>query len=318
MLNVNDDEFLWSQKYRPKSLDDCVLPPDMRAELKGFVGKGDVINLLMYGAAGVGKTSVAKALMNDLNADFIFINCSKDRNIDTLRNQISEYASSISFGGGRKFVILDEADGLSTITQPALKAFMEEVSSNCGFILTANHVNKIIPPLRSRCLEMPFVFNKDDRMGLMKGSIIRILEILKNEKIPVDTEAKQIVAALVKRGYPDIRNILNLLQRYTVSGKLDTGILTKYSEMQISSLLDFMKAKNFKEVRTWVGENSDMDISTLIGELYRDLSPKLMPQTTPAMILILNKYDYQAAFVSNRELNIMAMLTELMSEVSFL
>ncbi len=318
MINFNNDEFLWSQRYRPKTLDDCVLPSDLKSELRGFVGKGDVVNLLMYGPAGVGKTSVAKALMNELDADYIFINCSKDRNIDTLRNQIAEYASSVSFGGGRKFVILDEADGLNPITQPALKAFMEEVSSNCGFILTANHINKIIPPLRSRCLELPFIFNKDDKHALMKGSIIRILEILKNENIPIDLEAKQVVAALVKRGYPDIRNILNLLQRYTVSGKLDTGILTKYSEMQISTLIDFLKTKNFKEVRAWVSENSDMDIATLVSELDRELSPKLMPQSTPAMILVLNKYDYQAAFVSNRELNIMAMMTELMAEVAFL
>lgn len=317
-MYVNNDEFLWSQKYRPNTLDDCILPPDLRAELKGFVGKGDVINLLMYGTAGVGKTTVAKALMNDLNADYIFINCSKDRNIDTLRNQISEYASSISFGGGRKFVILDEADGLNTITQPALKAFMEEVSSNCGFILTANHVNKIIPPLRSRCLEMPFIFNADDKVALMRGAIIRIRDVLKNEKIPVDAETMQIIAALVKRGYPDIRNILNLLQRYTVSGKLDTGILSKYSDMQVSTLIESLKEKKFKDVRAWVGENSDMDISTLVSELFRELSPKLMPQSTPAMVLILNKYDYQGAFVSNRELNIMAMLTELMAEVSFL
>ncbi|CAB5221494.1 HolB ATPase involved in DNA replication [uncultured Caudovirales phage] len=309
------DEFLWVEKYRPKTIEDCVLPDELKSTFQKFVEKGEIPNLLLTGSAGVGKTTVARAMLDQIGADYIVINGSMNGNIDTLRNDILQFASSVSFGGGRKYVILDEADYLNAnSTQPALRNFMEEFSRNCGFILTCNFRNRIIEPLHSRCSVVEFKISKADLPRLAAQFFKRVLGILDGNGVKYD---KAVVAELIQRHLPDWRRVLNELQRYSVNGTIDTGIFVNLSEDNFKSLVELVKAKNFRDMRKWVGENSDMDSTELFRKFYDSAYTYVKKDSIPDLVLFISRYQYQAAFVADHEINLAAFLTEIMTNVEF-
>jgi len=309
------EDLLWVEKYRPKKISDVVLPKELKSTFEEFVSKDFIPNLLLTGRAGTGKTTVARAMLDELGHDYIIINGSLNGNIDTLRNDIKSFASAMSFTGGRKYVILDEADYLNpNSTQPALRNFMEEYSKNCGFILTCNFKNKIIEPLHSRCSVIEFKIQKDDKPKLAAQFYRRVIEILLNEKIEHDNKT---VAAVIEKHFPDFRRTLNELQRYSVTGKIDTGILSNHKEESLKEVLEYLRSKNFTNVRKWVGENSDIDTSTFFRSLYDVASEYLKPSSIPQLVLLLAEYQYKAAFVADHEINLTACLTEIMVECEF-
>jgi DNA polymerase III delta prime subunit len=313
-MNVRD-HFLWVEKYRPKTIDKTILPANLKAVFQQFVDQKNVPNLLLCGKAGVGKTTVARAMLEELGCDYIIINGSMNGNIDTLRVEIKNFASTVSFAGGRKYVILDEADYLNpNSTQPALRNFMEEFSKNCGFILTCNFKNKIIDPLQSRCSVVDFTIPKEERTAMAGGFFKLVCNILETEGVKFDPKA---VAEVVKKHFPDWRRVLNELQRYSATGKIDSGILTDIKQVSIKSLVKDMKDKNFTSVRKWVGENSDIDTSSFFRDLYDTSSEFLETKSIPQLVLILADYQYKAAFVADQEINIAACLTEIMVECTF-
>lgn len=309
------EEFIWTQKYRPRTVADTILPKDLKATFQKFVDDKNVPNLILSGRAGVGKTTVARAMLDELGADYIIINGSMNGNIDTLRVDIQNFASTVSFSGGRKYVILDEADYLNAnSTQPALRNFMEEFSKNCGFILTCNFINRIIEPLHSRCSVVNFNINAADRPKLAAQFFKRTLSILAAEHVEYEEAA---VAELINTYFPDWRRVLNELQRYSVTGRIDSGILRNKSSESISELINHLKNKKFSEVRKWVGENSDIDSATLYRALYDTLPTKVNSSSSVAnAIIILAEYEYKEAFVANPEINRMAALVTLMAEIS--
>jgi len=309
------EDFLWVEKYRPKTVDECILPDTLKKTFQEFVNQKNVPNLLLSGPAGCGKTTIAKAMLEELGCDYIVINGSMNGNIDVLRNEIRNYASAVSFTGGRKYVILDEADYLNAnSTQPALRNFMEEYSANCGFIMTCNFKNRIIDPLQSRCSVVDFKIKKADLPSLAGQFLKRACGILENEGVPFD---KKVVAAVITSHYPDWRRVLNELQRYSVTGAIDEGILANFSQEAFKALVSFMKAGDFPAVRKWVGENSDIDSDVLFKSLYDAAYELMTPSSIPDLILILAKYQYQAAFVANPEINLAAAFLEIMSTCSF-
>ena len=311
-------EYLWVEKYRPKTIEDCILPENLKKTFQEFVNQKNVPNLLLSGPAGCGKTTVAKAMLEELGCDYIVINSSLNAGIDTLRNEIKNYASAISFAGGRKYVILDEADYLSAAgnspVQPALRNFMEEYSGNCGFILTCNFKNRIIEPLQSRCSVIDFKIKKSDLPNLAAQFLKRACNILEKEDIRYD---KKVVASVITSHYPDWRRVLNELQRYSVTGNIDEGILVNFSQESFKTLVELLKDKDFVNVRKWVGENSDSDIDVLFKNLYDYASELLTPGSVPELIMILAKYQYQAAFVANKEINMAAAFLEIMASCQF-
>jgi replication factor C small subunit len=309
------EEFLWVEKYRPHQVKDTVLPPSLQATFQKFVDDGSIPNLLLSGRAGVGKTTIARAMLDELGCDYIIINGSMHGNIDTLRTDILNFASTVSFSGGRKYVILDEADYLNpNSTQPALRNFMEEYSKNCGFILTCNFKNKLIDPLISRCSVVEFTIPKEDRPKLAVKFYKRVQDILKKENVEFEPQA---VAGVIEKHFPDWRRVLNELQRYAATGKIDVGILANLQEDSFKQLTGFLKNKEFSNVRKWVGENADIDTSTFFRKFY-DSSYELMDSPSVAqLVLILSKYQYQAAFVVDHEINLAACLTEIMVECTF-
>jgi DNA polymerase III delta prime subunit len=311
---MSKDDLVWVEKFRPQKIDDCILPIDIKKKLKSFARKSKAMpHILMAGTAGVGKTSAAKALMNEIDADYIIINASKERNIDTLRVKIQEYASTVSFGEGRKFVILDEADGLTKLTQDALRNFMEEFAANCGFILTCNHENKITEALKSRCTVIHFTVKKSDTKELVLQALKRFEEILTIEQVTFD---KKVLLHHIMNFYPDLRKALNELQAYSnINETIDTGILSISTGKEIDDLLGFLKTKDFSSMRKWVAEN-DVNMENLVESLFRKGSKEFDKEKIPYLVLILSKYDYQNAFVSNKEINIVAMLTEIMGDVA--
>lgn len=309
------EDFLWVEAYRPKTIEDCILPDNLKKTFQEFVNQKNVPNLLLSGPAGCGKTTVAKAMLEELGCDYIVINGSMNGNIDTLRNEIKNYASAVSFYGGRKYVILDEADYLNAnSTQPALRNFMEEYSSNCGFIMTCNFKNRIIDPLQSRCSVIDFKIKKSDLPSLATQFLRRACSILDKEEVQYD---KKVVAALIIQHNPDWRRVLNELQRYSVTGKIDEGILANFSEESFKTLIGHMKAADFPAVRKWVAENSDIDTDVLFKSLYDSAYEVMVPASIPDLILILAKYQYQAAFVANPEINLAAAMLEIMSVCTF-
>jgi replication factor C small subunit len=310
------NEFLWVEKYRPKNINDTILPEGLKETFSSFVEQGNIPNLLLTGSAGVGKTTVARAMLEQIGADYIVINGSMNGNIDTLRNDIQQFASSMSFTGGRKYVILDEADYLNAnSTQPALRNFMEEFSRNCGFILTCNFKNRIIEPLHSRCSVVEFKISKEDLPKLAVQFFKRVVNILTTEKVEYD---KAVVAELINRHIPDWRRVLNELQRYSVNGKIDSGIFVNLQDENLKTLIGYIKAKNFSEMRKWVGENSDTDSAQLFRKFYDQAYNYIKPASIPELVVLIAKYQYQAAFVADPEINTAAFLTEIMVSLEFL
>ena len=308
-----NEDFLWVEKYRPRTVADTILPAQLKSTFQQFVDQKNIPNLLLTGRAGVGKTTIAKAMLNELGADYITINSSMNGNIDTLRVEIANFASSISFSGGRKYVILDEADYLNpNSTQPALRNFMEEFSNNCGFILTCNFKNRIIEPLHSRCSVVEFNIAKADKPKMASQFFKRTCDILDKEGVSYDQQA---IAEVIQLHFPDWRRVLNELQRYSATGRIDSGILKNSNTDNIGVLIDAMKARNFTEVRKWVAENTDMDSSVLYRTLYDILPIKLKSTTSIAgAIIVLAEYQYKEAFVANTEINRVAALATLMAE----
>ena len=308
------DEFLWVEKYRPQTIDDCILPENIKKTFTDFLTKGEVPNLLLAGPAGCGKTTVAKALCKQLGVDVYVINGSDEgRFLDTVRNTAKNFASTVSLSSSarHKVIIIDEADNTTNDVQLLLRAFTEEFSGNCRFIFTCNYKNKIIEPLHSRCAVVEFSTNSKSKPQLAAQFFKRIQDILGKEGVEYDTK---VLVELINKHFPDWRRVLNELQRYSVGGKIDSGILASFSDVSIKSLLENLKAKNFTEVRKWVASNLDNDSDIILRRIYDSLYECLGSSSIPAAVLIIAKYQYQIAFVADQEINLLAALTEIMVE----
>lgn len=312
-MEIRDEQFLWVEKYRPRTLDDCILPEDQKRIFNDMVEKGEIQNMLLCGTAGVGKTTVARALCEQLETDYIVINGSEESGIDVLRTKIKQFASTVSFTGKTKVVILDEADYLNpNSTQPALRAFIEEFSANCRFIFTCNFKNRIIAPLHSRCAVIEFKITKEDKPKIAAKFFNRVKFILQNEQITSDLK---VVAKVIEKHFPDYRRILNELQRYSVSGKIDEGILVNLSEDNMNILRNALKDKDWKAMRTWVTNNLDNDPPSIIRKIYDTMVSDVVQ--VPQLVLLLADYQYKSAFVADQEINLVACLTEVMASVEF-
>jgi len=309
------EQFLWVEKYRPSQIEDTILPDELKKTFQQFVDQKNIPNLILSGSAGVGKTTVARAMLEELGCDYIVINGSLNGDIDTLRYEIQGFASSVSFTGGRKYVILDEADYLTSKTQPALRNFMEEYAKNCGFILTCNYKNKIIEPLHSRCSVIDFKIGKKDVPKLATQFFKRVIKILDDESVKYD---KASVAEVVQLYYPDSRKILNELQRYAATGEINSGILASVKGVDFSELADLMKKKNFTEMRKWVGMNVDFSAHDLFRKFYDEAYKLVTPESVPPLVVLIGKYQYQASFVADHEINFMAFLVEMLVECDML
>ena len=308
-------DFLWVEEYRPKTIDDCILPQSLKTLFTSFIEKGELSNLLFSGTAGIGKTTVAKALCQQLNCDWIMINGSEEGGIDVLRNKIKNFASTVSLSGGKKVVILDEADYLNPqSTQPALRGFIEEFHKNCRFILTCNFKNRIIEPLHSRFSNIEFKIANKDKPKLASKLFERATYILKEQN--VDFEEK-VLAELIKKHFPDFRKLINELQRYSVAGTIDAGILVNFSDENLKTLVSHLKGKEFGDMRKWVVNNIDNDPVKIFRKIYDSMYENLQPETIPHAVLIIADYQYKSAFVADQEINLVACLTELMSQVKF-
>ena len=312
-----NDEFLWVEKYRPKKIEDCILPESTKKTFLDFLEKGEVPNLLLAGPAGCGKTTVAKALCNELGADFYVINGSDEgRFLDTVRNNAKNFASTLSLSSSakHKVIIIDEADNTTPDVQLLLRASIEEFSRNCRFIFTCNYKNKIIEPLHSRCAVVEFSVNAKHKPQLQAEFFKRLNGILDTERIQSDTK---VLVELINKHFPDWRRILNECQRYSAGGKIDSGILAHFSDVKINDLIKHLKEKNFTEVRQWVVSNLDNDPGTILRRVYDSLYDSVDPPSIPAAVLIIAKYQYQIAFVADQEINLLAALTEIMVECEF-
>ena len=309
-------EFLFVEKYRPQTIDETILPKGVKKSFKEFVQNKEIPNLLLCGTAGTGKTTIAKAMCNELGADFIVINGSDEgRLIDTLRTKIKNFASTVSLSGGPKVVILDEADYISAESvQPALRNFIEEFSSNCRFIFTCNYKAKLIEPLHSRCTVVDFRIVNGQRVKTATAFMQRCSKILEDEEVPFD---KKILAELIQKHYPDFRRTINELQRYSVRGKIDSGILFSMSEVSHKELISSLKEKRFNDMRKWVVQNLDKEPAFLFRSIYDVLYKSLSPNSIPQAILIIAGYQYKAAFVADQEINMVACLTEIMAGCKF-
>lgn len=305
------DQFLWVEKYRPKTVEECILPKELKATFQQIVDSGELPNLMFTGTAGLGKTTVARALCEQLGIDYIVINGSEEGNIDTLRTKIRQFASTVSLSGGYKCVILDEADYLNPqSTQPALRGFIEEFANNCRFILTCNFKNRIIEPLHSRCGVIDFKFDKKLLASLCGQFLLRLKDILSKENI---TYAEPVLAELIMKHAPDWRRVLNEAQRYSITGSIDEGILVTLNDKSIKDLMAALKAKNFKGMREWVVNNIDTEPHAIFRKIYDNLNDNLQPQSIPQVILTLADYQYKNAFVADHELNVVACMTEIMA-----
>ena len=310
-------EFLLTEKYRPQVIDDCILPDETKKTFKEFVEKGEIPNLLLAGPPGIGKTTIAKALCNELGADYYVINGSDEgRFLDTVRNQAKNFASTVSLTGSskHKVIIIDEADNTGNDVQLLLRANIEAFYNNCRFIFTCNYKNKIIEPLHSRCAVIDFTIKGKQKVQLAGSFFKRLQQILDEEKIEYD---QKVVAELVSKHFPDFRRVLNEIQRYSTGGKIDSGILASFSDISVNDLIKYLKDKNFTEVRKWVTSNLDNDSAVILRRVYDSLYDTLVPASIPAAVLIIAKYQYQIAFVADQEINLLAALTEVMVECEF-
>jgi DNA polymerase III delta prime subunit len=313
MVERKEGEFLWVEAYRPRTIEDCILPADQKRIFHEMLSKGEIQNMLLCGGAGMGKTTVARALCEELETDYIIINGSEESGIDVLRTKIKQFASTVSFSGKPKVVILDEADYLNpNSTQPALRAFIEEFSSNCRFILTCNFKNRIIPPLHSRTAVIEFKLPKADKPKIAAAFFKRVTEIMSIEKIEADGK---VIAKVIEKHFPDYRRVLNELQRYSASGKIDEGIFVNLGESNMQELVSSLKDGDWKKMRTWVVNNIDNDPGTIFRKLYDTLTDQV--KQVPQLILLLADYQYKAAFCADQEINLVACLTEIMAAVEF-
>ena len=311
------NEFLWVEKYRPQTIEDCILPESIKKTFQGFLSKGEVPNLLLAGPAGCGKTTVAKALCNELGVDVYVINGSDEgRFLDTVRNTAKNFASTVSLSSTarHKVIIIDEADNTTNDVQLLLRAFTEEFSGNCRFIFTCNFKNKIIEPLHSRCACIDFSTDRKSKPQLASTFFNRLKFILEREGVEADSK---VLIELINKHFPDWRRVLNECQRYSSSGKIDAGILAQFSDVKVNDLIKHLKEKDFKEVRKWVVNNLDNDASVLLRRVYDALYGSLAPNSIPAAVLVIAKYQYQIAFVADQEINMLACLTEIMVECEF-
>ena len=309
------ETFLWVEKYRPKTIRDCILPDDLKKNFGIFVQDKLIPNMILCGGPGVGKTTVAKAMIEEVGSTYMMINGSEESGIDILRTKIKNFASTVSLEGGRKYIILDEADYLNPqSTQPALRGFMEEFHKNCGFILTCNYKNRLIQPLQSRCSVVDFIIPNEQKPKLASRFFARVGDILNNEGVKFETKA---VAELMNKFFPDWRRVLNELQRYSASGKIDAGILVNISESNINELITSLKEKDFTKVRKWIVNNLDNDPVRIFRRIYDSLYGNLDSSTIPHAVIILAEYQYKSAFVSDQEINLLACLTEIMGQVKF-
>ena len=310
-------DFIWVEKYRPTTIDECILPKGIKKTFQDFVDRGEIPNMLLSGPPGIGKTTVAKALCNQLGADYYVINGSDEgRFLDTVRTNAKNFASTVSLTSDskHKVIIIDEADNTTSDVQLLLRASIEEFSKNCRFIFTCNYKNKIIEPLHSRCSVVDFSINKKDKPTIAAQFFSRLTYILEEEKVDTD---KKVVAQLINNHFPDWRRVLNECQRYSVSGKIDSGILAAFSDVSVNDLMKNLKTKNFSEVRKWCVDNLDNDSGVLMRRIYDAMYEVLVPNSIPAAVLTIAKYQYQIAFVADQEINLLACLTEIMVECDF-
>lgn len=314
MISKTPEQFLWVEAYRPKTIEECILPERLKKPFQEYVVQKNIPNLLLTGSAGVGKTTVAKALCEEIGCDYLVINGSDDNGVDVVRYKIKNYASSLSFSGDRKVIIIDEADYLTPNAQAAFRNSIEEFASNCSFIFTCNYKNKIIEPLHSRCAVVEFSLKNGEKAKMAGALFKRVQDILRSEKIEFD---EKVIAELIKKHFPDFRRIINELQRYSQFGKIDTGILAQIADVGINDVIKFMKEKDFGSLRKWVASN-DIDPATLYRKVYDNLYENLKPQSIPNAVLILADYQYKQAFVADSEINVVACLTELMVNCEFL
>ena len=312
-----NSDFIWVEKYRPKTIEDCILPESTKKTFQDFLNKGEIPNMLLAGPPGIGKTTVAKALCNELGVDVYVINGSDEgRFLDTVRNNAKNFASTVSLSSDakHKVVIIDEADNTGNDVQLLLRAFIEEFAGNCRFIFTCNYKNKIIEPLHSRCAVVEFGIKGKDKAKLAGNFFRRLQQILDAEGVEYD---EKVLAEIINKHFPDWRRVLNECQRYSVGGKIDSGILASFSDIAVNELVKYLKEKNFSEVRKWVVSNLDNDTTVLLRRIYDSLYESLVPASIPAAVLVLAKYQYQGAFVADQEINMLACLTEIMVECEF-
>ena len=310
-------DFIWVEKYRPKTIEECILPESIKKTFRDFLNTGEIPNMLLAGPPGVGKTTVAKALCNELGVDYYVINGSDEgRFLDTVRNNAKNFASTVSLASEakHKVIIIDEADNTGNDVQLLLRAFIEEFASNCRFIFTCNYKNKILAPLHSRCAVVEFSVKGKEKQTIAAEFFKRLNFILDKEQIEYD---KKVLVQLINKHFPDWRRILNECQRYSVGGKIDSGILATFTDIAVNDLIKNLKEKNFPEVRKWINGNMDNDTTVLLRRIYDVLYDTLVPNTIPAAVLVIAKYQYQAAFVADQEINMLACLTEIMIECEF-
>ena len=308
------EHLLWTEKYRPQTVEDCILPERLKAVFQEYVNQKQIPNLLLAGGAGVGKTTIAKAMCNEIGCDYMVINGSDESGIDTFRIKIKNYASSMSLTGGRKVIIIDEADYLNpNSTQPALRNAIEEFAINCSFIFTCNYKNKIIDPLHSRCAVVDFGLKSDEKQKMAATFFKRITHILNTEKVEYD---EKVIAEVVKKHFPDFRRVINELQRYSKLGKIDVGILSQIGDISITQIVKHLKEKDFASVRKWAA-TTDIDSTTFFRKLYDALYDVVKPQSIPQAVIILADYQYKQAFVADQEINLVACLTQIMADVEF-
>ena len=309
------EQFLWVEQYRPRDIESCVLPKTLKSSLQSFVDKETLPNLILSGSPGVGKTTAARAMLEQIGSTYMFINGSEESGIDVLRDKIKNFASTVSLEGGKKYLILDEADYLNPqSTQPALRGFIEEFHKNCGFILTCNYKNRIIPALQSRCSVIDFIIPNAEKAKLAQQFFKRVMEILNENEI---TFNEKVVAELINSHFPDWRKVLNELQRYSVSGEIDAGNLVNLGDKNIKDLMAMMRKKEFTNVRKWVVDNLDNDSDKLFRSIYDNLYEFVDPSSIPHVVVALGEYQYKAAFVADLEINMMACLTEIMGRAKF-